>query len=249
MISGYTTASDVVDRDYCITECVESLAAVCDEVVVGYSQSSDTTGELLSDLCYRIPNLRIVSAPADFSVRNGGYKWVMSWTESVRRQLKGDYQVYLDADEVIDPLCADEIRDAASRKRALICTRLNFWGRLDRITPNGHFCGHKVIRCAPTRFELPSDYPVGCPVETQSHKSDVRIFHYGTLRKPDAFHRKSMVFQQTLSGTYSQKLDAAMKAGGHWSDHFTFPEPFIQFDGKHPLVAHRWLRERGYRPD
>lgn len=251
MISGYTIASDVVDRDYCITECVESLSAICDEVVVGYSPSSDSTGELLSDLCYRIPNLRIVAAPVDFSVRNGGPMWMINWMNDVRKQLKGNYQVYLDADEVIDPLCADEIRDAERRNRALVCTRLNFWGRLDRIAPSGHFCGHKVIRCAPTKFMLPSDFPVGsdiCPVITQAHRSDVRIFHYCTLRKPDAFHRKSLAFQPTLVGTYDQRIDAAMKADGHWSDQFTWKEPFINFEGKHPPVAHRWLRERGYEP-
>lgn len=247
MISGYTMARNVVQFDYCIVPCVKSLAAFCDEVVIGYSPSDDSTADVLQELVDTVPGVRVVSAPADFSVSGGGIDWMLGWMDSIRQQLRGEYQVQLDADEVFPEWCIDEVKEAARSGKSLLCHRLNFWGRPTRIAPNGHFCGHMVPRCAPSKYKLASDMPVNpneYPVIRQSRPSGVQIFHYCTLRKPEAFHAKSQSFQRVLVGTYDTRIDSAMQNSWHWSDSFTYPEPFIEYQGKHPEIAKEWLRER-----
>lgn len=249
MISGYTMVSNAVSQDYCIDPCVRSLSAFCDEVVVGYSPSHDDTPNVLQHLVDTLPNVRIVHAPADFSVNGGGIDWMLDWMDSVRKQLNGDYQVQLDADEVIPEWCIDDILKAARAGESLLCNRLNFWGKLNRIAPHGHFCGHLVPRCAPVKYSLPSDFPVTterCPVILKARPSRVQVFHYCTLRKPEAFLKKSRAFQPVLLGAYDTRIDEAMDNPVHWSDHFQFPHPFIEYNGPHPEVVKPWLRERHY---
>lgn len=243
--------ANAVEHDYCVELCVRSMAVFCDEVVIGYSESTDGTIDLLKSIESELKNVRIVNENADFTVRNGGTEWMMSWMDRVRSHIKHPYQVQLDCDEIIADWSIPEIIQAAKDKKSLWCNRINFWGRLDRVTPPGAFCGNKVPRCAPSHYSLPSDFPVSherAPVLNVLENSTVDVLHYCTLRKPDAFWKKSKSFQTVLVDSYDTRIDEAMKLPTHWSDYFTYPDPFLTFDRKHPEMCHAWLRERGYNP-
>lgn len=248
MISGYTMARNVVANDYCVVPCVQSMLGVCDEVVIGYATSTDETVEFLRAFAETDSRIRVERVEADFSISSGGALWMINWMDDVRKTIRGEFQIQLDCDEVLADWSYPRIRQAAEHGESLVCERLNFWGRLDRITPHGHFCGNRVIRAAPSGFTLGSDFPIELPVLRHAVQSDVQLFHYCTLRKPEAFLKKSREFQKVLIGTYDERIDWAFKSDRHWSEHFVFPEPFIRYDGKHPTVAHAWLRERGYDP-
>jgi hypothetical protein len=186
--------ANAVEHDYCVELCVRSMAVFCDEVVIGYSESTDGTIELLRSIESELPNVRIVQENADFTVRNGGPEWMMGWMDRIRSHIKHPYQVQLDCDEIIADWSIPEIIQAAKDKKAILCNRINFWGRLDRVCAPGTFCGCMVPRCAPSHYSLPSDFPVGhdrAPVLGVLENSTVDILHYCTLRKPEAFLKKS----------------------------------------------------------
>lgn len=242
-------ARNVVANDYCLIPCVQSLLGVCDEVVIGYSSSTDDTEHFIRDFADRDSRIRVEHVEADFSTSAGGAQWMIDWMDGIRRKLRGEYQIQLDCDEVLADWSYPRVRYAAERGESIVCNRLNFWGRLNRITPHGYFCGNRIIRAAPSGFTLASDFPVDLPVLDHAVETDVDIFHYCTLRNQAAFMKKSKEFHKVLIGKYDTRIDEAFLSNApHWSDWFTFPKPFIDYPGKHPAIAHQWLRERGYDP-
>lgn len=240
-------ARNVVANDYCIEPCVRSLLGICDEVVIGYSSSTDNTFDFLKSIESRDSRIRVVSIEADFNALNAGPQWMIKWMDSIRKHIKGKFQVQLDCDEVISESSYDRILIAAKNEESIVCERLNFWGRADRISPHGHFCGNRVIRAAPSRFVMVSDFPVPLPEGQHPVETNVEVFHYSTLRKPEAFVKKSREFQPVLLESYDTKIDQAFESNlSHWYDYVKFPQPFIRYEGTHPLVARQWLMDRGH---
>jgi hypothetical protein len=98
---------------------------------------------------------------------------------------------------------------------------------------------------------IPSDYEdKRCKeAERRAQMSHVEFFHYGFLRKRDAFFRKARAVQSIWSNSYDPRLEAAEKHPGNWSEMpgVTGWEANLGiFYGTHPKLAEPWLIERGY---
>lgn len=218
-IGGFLAVRNGINLDYCFVEAINSMLPICDQIVVSESESTDGTRELLDDWAKREPKLKIVSYPWTDPVKDTS--WWPSWLNHPRTHLTTDHAIYLDADEIFDPASYPRIRQAAEKGEALCCLRLNFWKDAQSLIPKGVCLGHEVIRIGPRHMFFPSDYsdPLGRDKEiVQIVKRDhaVRVFHYGFLRKRDAFFRKARVVQKIWMGDYDPRLEQAEKEGGNW---------------------------------
>jgi hypothetical protein len=104
----------------------------------------------------------------------------------------------------------------------------------------------------PTEFEMVSDNAEAAPggpeqirIHAKLHAS-LQIYHYGMLRKPDAFFAKSKIVQQAVLGTYDPRLTEAEAKGVPWWTLSNANMKLERFTGAHPTIVHAWLRERGY---
>lgn len=241
-----------VTHDYCFRECILSMLRVCGEVVVGYAappEGDDGTRDALEDVASGASGMvRILDHTEWMKTNPSGGVWFTNWINHIRPNLKGETQLWLDADEVLSE------EAVIPEKTPTWYRRLNFWRDTSHLVPEGRVCSSLVVRSADVKYWMPTDNPY-ITVEQAKIIADAgrsrpvgNIFHYGFLRKPDAFLRKVRWFQPILSGSHDERMKAAEQdTQRHWADFTPFDEPLIPIRINHPKVAHQWLLERGHR--
>lgn len=253
MISGYTVIHRAVAGDYCVEECIASMMPLCDEVVIGYRTSDDGTGLLLADIANRYPKVRIVETPWVQPVNKP--RWLVSWLNETRLKLRGNFQLTLDADEVLDDgeYTHRIIRDAAKRRVPLWFHRINYIHNTRTVIAAGETCGVNVVRCGPQNLFMPSDEPYPQKNMEPSIRKIAEepnplpiIHHFGFLRTNQGMFEKSKVGLKAFFGSYDERLAEAEKhPGEHWTKFCKHTRPFTKYNGPIPAVARKWLEQRG----
>lgn len=253
-LSGLVPIRNGLSLDYCFQEAIQSLLPVCDEVVVADGESDDGTQELLREWATRESKLKLCVYPWPNPV--GQIDFFVEWIQYGRRHCCSTHICMLDGDEILHEDSYDAVLEYARRKPAhtLRCRRLNFWKDHRHLIPPGVCLGHEVIRLAPQSMWLPSDgaHPLGVDAVMMAVNSRIQIFHYGFLRRPDAYFAKSKLLHGFFFGTYDDRLtqaEAATAGGGNWMTAIKsveWTDRLVPFDGTHPKVAHEWLRSHGY---
>lgn len=250
-LAGILCIRNGLELDYCFREAGESLLAVCDELVICDCDSTDGTRAVIDEWALREPRINICNFP--WTDPKGTNEFWLDWLNYARQHAKSEHVMFLDADEVLHEDSFDTVRRAANNGLAGFCHRYNFWKDAQHLIPQGECCGHEVLRIGPKNYWYPSDYPdphgrdkeiiaIAIPL-------DIKIFHYGFIRKREAFFKKARVIQGIWANTFDPRLEAAEKFDGVWS---TMPgvtgweNKLVDFTGTHPKFAHAWLRERGY---
>ncbi len=262
-LSGYCIVHDAIKGDYPVLECARSLLPICNEVVIADAASSDGTLEMLTRFAATDPKIRVVSI--DWPKLPTYSEWKADsprppndnhfWPKLInvaRAMLRYQWQIHLDADEILFPCAFDEIRRCMDEGGVRWVKRLNFWRDAQSMVPPGWVCGDYVARVGPTELWMPSDehHPDGEPemrLRATKHP-DLLVGHYGFLRKDDGFYAKSKVMQPAVAGNYDSRLEEAERTGAPWWTVSTFPGGLVPYDGPHPAVIQQWLRERGRLP-
>jgi glycosyltransferase involved in cell wall biosynthesis len=257
-LSGLVLIRDGLTLDYCFREAIESLLPVCDEVVVSDGESSDGTQELIRNWQNREPKLKLCVYKWPYPKAN--IEFYVDWIQQGREHCQGTHIIHLDADEVLDEHSYDAVLEysRAAPSHTLRCRRLNFWRNHTHLIPPGVCLGHEVVRLAPQNLWLPSDgaHPNGAEAVMMAVNSRIQIFHYGFLRRPDAYFAKSKLLHGFFFGGYDKRLadvETAMYTLGvkNWMDSIEGVEwidRLVPYDGPHPVVAHQWLRQHGFEP-
>lgn len=250
-LSGFICIRNAVELDYCIVESALAMIPVVDELVLCDGESTDGTKDILSDLARSDSRVRVITYPWKNPYRSLTF-WT-DWLNYARQRLVFDHMLTTDADEVLDPASHDQIRALAGTGRSSLFQRLNFWKDAQHLAPHNRVCGEMVARMGPTELYMPSDEPqpaVSPNVRTNAEIfPSLRIFHYGFLRKPDAFVKKADAISNMFFGSTDPRLAEMQAAGKRWDERDYFDGlPLREFHGQHPEVARGWLRERGYSP-
>lgn len=245
--SGYVCVRNARIFDYGVVEAVKSLLPVCDEVVVCDGESEDDTREMVESI--GDSRIRLITYPWQNPVADDRF-WV-KWLNYARERLAFNYQITLDADEVLAETSYDKVRSLAESGECGIFTRHNFWNDAKHLAPFNTVCGDTVARCGPSSLYCPSDepYPAVEPnIRTHAElHNELEIFHYGFIRKPDAFVRKSKAVQVMFMGSCDRRITDMEESGKPWTERDYFEgKPLRDFSGVHPAIAVPWLRERGY---
>lgn len=252
MISGYVCVKDAIKLDYCVSLAIESLIPVCTEVVCSFVPTDDGTVELLAEWCRKDSRVRMVEYKWDNPHRDIG--WWVRWLNWTREQLHFQFQLTLDADEVLDPSGYHAIRESCEAGKARLFHRWNYWGSIREVAPTGRCCGVMVARLGPADLYMPSDEPnpaVHPNVRTNATEHpDLHIHHFGFLRHPKAFLEKSRIVQQAFFGNYDYRLEEAETKGLDWRNRDYFDGlPLEPAKVPVPGFCRQWLTERGYNPD
>lgn len=271
-ISGLVCVRNGISLDYCFQEAIQSLVPACDEVVVCDSDSDDGTTEVIQTLAATYPTIRIINRPWTKPWRE--ITWWTDWLNWARERLEHPLLLQLDGDEVLCPKAIPSILEIARVAENLDDMphdpsltdhgqvypsgsrwfhRLNFWKDTQHLVPPGRVCGEQVVRMGSSKLWLPSDepHPEGLP-EIQRRAGwppnaapEMRIFHYGFLRKEKAFIEKVRAVNGAFFGVFDDRIARAEAQGTPWLNEFT-DMPMVTYYQEHPPVAHAWLKERGY---
>lgn len=251
MISGFTYVRNGLELDYCFELCIQSMLPFCDEVVVCDRDSTDGTAEILREMAARDPRLRIINMPWDEP--HAKLDFLVEWMNYTRKHLQYENQLYLDADEILDPSSGPLLREIPQGE-ARTFHRLNFWRNGRTIIPHGHTCSHLVVRFGPSHLRSTSDeiYAPGHFPGPEPHirrissvDERLRIFHYGFLRKRQALFDKCRVVLKGFFGGYDERLVEAEKHPDRpWQEFCFHTAPYLEYQGEHPRMAVSWLKER-----
>lgn len=253
-LSGFTVVKNALSRDYCIRECVESMFAVCDQVLIADMGSDDGTWEMLSSIastnskCYlTLTRIR------DWTQERANPDWWTSAINEARQRLDHSHMLQLDADEVLsdDPETHAAIRHAVEHTNAFAFDRLNFCGGPDALIPEGECVGRWVTRIGPSHLFLPSDEPHYRGevhiLDMAFNQPQAKIFHVGFLRKPEAFYAKARVVLGAFFGNYDERLvQAENEKGRSPMSYMPWFNRLTPYRGPYPASVRKWMEERGY---
>jgi len=261
-LGGTLWVRNAIELDYCVEPAIRSLAGVCDQVLVGDAQSTDGTLELLTKLADELPNVEILGNLPWGCADN--YMRISMLANMVREELKTDWHLMLQADEVVHEIGYETIRDAirlqtfrAPDASAFLLQRINLFGGFDRMiretlpSPKKP-CSDRVIRLARTHVPSWSD---GESLQAQAGTCEdlsrfIPIFHYGFVRDIDKLIHKTRTMQGWFHGPgsgYDTRIDKAKVEGRFdhrlwFEEHELGPIPYL-----HPKVAQPWIDERKHQ--
>ena len=238
------------ELDYCWRESVASLLPVCDEVVVCDGESTDGTQEAIREWMIKEPKIKLCVYP--WPDPKGDINFWVTWLNFARVHIRCDWEIQLDADEVLSDKSYPEVLvHKEGGRHSVFFKRHNFWQDHKHTIPHGVCLSHRVVRMAPQDVWLPSDgpHPMGAEAVSMGVESDIEIFHYGFLRRRAAYFAKSKELHRMFFDTYDQRLADAEKSGGNWMREIGGIEwtgNLVDFHGEHPKVIRKWLNERHY---
>ncbi len=247
-LSGFVLSHNCIRLDYPIFECIESIMPICDEVVVSDAGSNDGTLSRLKTLAFENRKVRIVSHPA--SLFPDGQQVLNDWMAEVKKALRYDMQLMIDADEILDPGSFDPIRRAVMDGEPRIFNYVNFWLDAQHTCPWGD--GRKLhLMRTDQVMHTHGQTPPGYDEIRDKAKTDPRLitYHYSALRRRQAFFAKCRIMSKRCAWEYSDRGLIAAEDNGTdfmqaYPDRLAATVPFL---GQHPKVMHNWITERGWK--
>lgn len=252
-LGGFTMIRNGVMLDYCFEQCIQSLLdSPCDVVAVSVATGNeDDTEQIMRDWAAREP--RISLNMYEWPNPQGDADFFVKWISYARQHTIADMVLELDADEVLHEEAYPHLQKLKERTGRFSCKfhRLNFWRDAKHLCPHGVNCGHEVVRLGPQNVFMPSDgyHPDATELmQMQIDVPEMRIMHYGFLRRPDAYFKKARRLQGYFFNTYDPRLEAVEnKPDWHSQPGVTGWEGnLLDFNGSHPARMRGWLEQRGY---
>lgn len=259
-ISAFSFLRNAVYYDLPFVESITSVLPIVDEFVIALAESEDTTLEIIQSV--NSTKIKIIHTDwqATEFVKNTEYA---RQTDLAKAHCTGDWLVYVQGDEVYheDDLqkLIDTLRSAhpIPEVEGILVQFLHFWGdyehvhrshawykeeiRLLRNLP--HICSWRDAQSFRYYYKNPataSDYL------SKSHsrklrvmRSDVRVFHYGHVKKADVQQRKVHDAHATYTGV----------AGTPQAFNFGRIADVPVFKGTHPAVMHKRIECFMQSPD
>lgn len=249
-IGGTIILHNAIEFDYCWRESILSMLPMCDVVIALECKSTDNTREELEKFAVEHPKVLVRDGP--WNPGPGGF-WLSESTNAARSIVGTDYHVNLQADEVFGDHAPGHVRLWAENRKLVLFNRLNFWGDHRHLIPANTVCGDYTFRAAPTEIPSVGDAESLEPRHENRALATFPIFHYGFLRHTQAYVKKTRYVQTAWTGSYDPTVDIVEKEGiaALASGKTPTAHPLSScrpYDGPHPVVAHQWLKDRGYEP-
>ncbi len=244
MLSGFSFIRNGLSLGYPFQESLQSLLAICDEVVLAVGDSQDGTREYLESLVN--PKLRIIDTVWDEALREGG-KILAQQTDIALRECKGDWCLYLQGDEVLHEEDTKIILDQMSKAdqdpqvEALLFRWIHLFGSY-RHRGAGRQWYRREIRAFKRNPNVVSwgdaqgfrvKETSGAFRKLRARQTEARIFHYGWVRHPRHQYAKT----QAMNKLYHD--DSWMQKNIPSADEFQIQSYDIRpYDKSHPAIMH-----------
>jgi hypothetical protein len=261
-VSGFTIARNAVKFGYPLKESIQSLLPLVDEYVVGVGDGADGTWELVKSV--RSPKVKPFRSTWDLGSRQGGEE-LSRQTNLALKRCRGDWAVYLQADELLHEEELPVLRTAMEKHlerptEALTFEYYHFYGSYQTIQDHWRKWYRTAVRAVKTGMGIESVGDAygfrrrvhasgGGLRSLRKAASGAHVYHYGWVRPPHVMLEK----QKNLDRMYhdeawlNQRYQQEEKAREFYRDrgHLKF------FSGTHPAPiqplakAQDWEFEHG----
>jgi hypothetical protein len=208
VIGGSIFVRNAILYGYCLTEALESLYELCDQISILECGSSDGTQELLKKWISDKGAIKQI-------IYEEGHPWEVSDNYSrlailanvARKKLTTPWHFMLQADEVLHEKSIPLLRHLSlnGSHNQYMCRRYNLFATPDqciRLDGRNKPCGDALIRFARTSARVIGDAE-GIEVHQNAclaHLDDIVIFHYGYVRDGHRLINKAIDMQSWFNG-------------------------------------------------
>lgn len=260
MLSGSLFIRNAITNDYCIEASIESLCALCEEVVVIDAESNDGTVDILREMERTHNNLKI----------HEGYKWACErenqkgydrlavLANTAKALTHGEWHFMLQADEVLHedsiPIIQGTIKNTIfetfTMKRINLFGSIDSYLREDIYTHCGRMqpCGIRVCRLGKHQYDALGDAE-SIYLGNNNTTIDATIVHYGLVRDSAKMLDKVIQMQKWfhgkdgVEGTPDQRIIKQKKELGYLNPKEFFPDAdsFLPLNIVHPKFAKKYV--------
>jgi hypothetical protein len=239
-VAGITFVSNAIKLDFPVIPAIQSILPLCDELVVNVGPSDDATLDLIHGI--DDPRIRIIHGTWD---RSAGSRMLSIETQRALDAARGDWAVYIQADEVLHedgiPLLRNAIAEAGddARIEGLLLDYRHFYGSFDWIATNRTWYRDEVrvvrLGAGVHSFRDAQGFRVG-PDDRRirARRTGAVMHHYGWARPSWALDQKratdATIYEGRVAPTAPVKLE--------WIAGLS------RFTGTHPAVAREWIAAR-----
>jgi len=251
-LGGFLFFRDAEKYDYCYQQAIESLSAICDKVSVVFFPTSDFHEPEIHWIADKWlsagSNISAYQLPITIWNDMKGKTKIAHIQNIAAMCLDTDYQLLVQADEVIHPDSYKSIKEAIETgAEGFLCERVNLWG-----TPNHMLtvplerqpCSVSVVRLTKRGYWCYDDGEnIGVPHPSTAFYDKIKIVHYGFVRKKEVMKAKIINMQEGVfaMGSHDAKLDQCEVFDSKlWFD----GEDLSPINFSHPEIMNKWVLER-----
>jgi len=246
-LGGFVFIKDAEKYDYCYKQAIISLLEVCDKVVVVLFDDDNKESKEIIDLQSEGHQIKQYILDRDMWVDMKGKTKLANLQNIAAMLLDTDYQLLVQADEVIHPDSYTTIRQAIETGAAgFLCERVNLWGSPNTmlvVPQNRQPCSTRVIRLTKRGYWCYDDGESIAAPATADFVDKIKIIHYGFVRKREVMKAKIINMQE---GVF------AMAGHDPKLDQCEIFNPELWFSGSdlapinftHPPIMNEWVLAR-----
>lgn len=250
MISGFTFIRNGVKFDYPFEESLRSLLPVVDELVVIVGVGEDATLSRIQALAAVEPKLRIIESVWDDSLRKEG-AILAQQTNLAMGACRGDWGIYLQADEVLHEQDYPAIRESLAQAQTrpdvdgILFDYVHFYGDFFVVNLNPSAYRHEVravrLKAGVVSWKDAQGFRRGQERQKlRVLRSKARIFHYGWVRPPEVMAEKTKAMDKLYH----------YDGGGTGENHrYKRIYGLERFEDTHPKVMEKRIEEKRWKID
>jgi len=246
-LGGFLFIRDASLYDYCFIQAITSLAGCCDQVIViAFTDNrQDYNAVIAQQATYT--NIVVYELEPALWIDMHGKTKLANFQNIAAMMLDTDYQLLVQADEIIHPDSYTAIRQAIETgAEGLLCERVNLWGSPNTmlvVPQNRQPCSTQIIRLTKRGYWCYDDGESIAAPATADFVDKIKIIHYGFVRKREVMKAKIINMQE---GVF------AMAGHDHKLDQCEVFDPTLWFKGSdlapinfaHPPIMKDWVLER-----
>lgn len=233
-------------QDYCYKETVACMNEFADKVSVVDAGSTDGTAQILQDLQKQYPKMSLVCLPHSAWAEQKGREKLSYFSNLAYDILDTDYFINIQADEILHESCYDSVRKAIETgAEAFLVSRINLWRDCNsqlEVPQNRKPVSTEIIRLAKKGYYSYDDaesLKAQCVID---FVSDIRIYHYGFVRKKEVHPDK---IRHMLGEVFLMDVDKKLDGMEVFNPYAWFSdEDVIPIKEPHPKVMEEWVKTR-----
>jgi hypothetical protein len=201
-VAGFTFFRNCIKFDYPFLESIRSLLPLCEEIIVVVGTSEDKTLEHIKAL--NSPKLKIFETIWDESLREGG-KILAQQTNIALDQVKSDWAIYLQADEILHEQDYARIKSAmeyykdTDEVEGLLFRYKHFYGSYNYIGDSRQWYRYEIRIIKPIKGVRSWGDAQGFRIDGRKLRVktiDAAIYHYGWVKPPKLQQMKQRDFNR-----------------------------------------------------
>ncbi|MDH4130892.1 MAG: glycosyltransferase family 2 protein [Gemmatimonadota bacterium] len=240
-VAGFSLVSNAVALDFPILESLRSLLPLCDELVVNVGPSSDGTLELVRSL--DDPRLRLIEGEWDATL---GGRMLAVETQRALEACRGDWAIYIQADEVLHEDGIDSLSAAMADRRGdpgtegLVVDFVHFYGSADWVAGGRAWYRREVRVVRPGGSAVSHAEAQGFRrrdgARLRARPSGATYHHYGWARPMSVLAAKRVADNALYYGGEARRAPVG--------ERLPWEVGLRRFAGTHPRVMREWIAAR-----